>query len=218
MITSSIDETLLKLQLSQNDKTNRNSEFLDSVYDIKADKNITKTKELSFNNIKGITLEEIDSLFQNEDERNLAKNLRLATLFTKDENLSLAMFNTVLGQPFNMGLNYLYNSYEDKHLFFNKRNDSLSDLLLDSIKNRKGIQELKSHEVISQDRLDEILLNINSFSFLDALSNSSNDIYDRYKDDDSYSFLYNDFALKYEELKLKYEEQKYKTQSLIKQY
>lgn len=218
MITSSINENLLKLQLSQDYKTNRNNKFLDSVYNIKRDNSLTKMSELTFNSIKDITLEEIDSLFQNEDERNLAKNLRLATLFTEDENLSLAMFNTVLGQPFNMGLNYLYNSYEDKHLFLNKKSDSLSDLLLDSIKNRKAIQELKSHEVISQDRLDEILLNVNSFSFVDALSNSSNDIYDRYKDDDSYSFLYNDFALKYEELKIKYEEQKYKTDAIIKQY
>ena len=51
-------------------------------------------------------------------EKNMAKNLRLATLFSKDENLSKALFNVILGQPFTVGFEYLTDRYSDKNSYF----------------------------------------------------------------------------------------------------
>jgi hypothetical protein len=179
-----------------------------------------KTDSLSYENIKGITLEEIDTLFKNEDDKNMAKNLRIATLFSSDDYLSKALFNTVLGQPFNLGFSYLSDRYEDKNMFLSSKNsDNLFDLLQESINQKINNSNSKSTDVISQDKLDEILTKVNSFNFISALSNSSKKGYDKYEDEkNDYSFLYNDYNLKYQELVYKYQELENINKTLIKQF
>lgn len=218
MITSKIDEIRLKLALEQEKKENKNIDFLNSVYDLKKSKNSTRTDLLDYNNIKGITLEEIETLFQDTENKQLAKNLRLATLFSSDDRLSKAMFDVVLGKPFDVGFDYLYNSYEDKHLYLNSNKNNLANLLHESISFKKNNTELKANEVISQDRLDEVLLEINSFSFIDALNSTSKDLYDRYEDEEDYSFLYNDYMLKYQQLELEYKKYDDINKTILNQY
>jgi hypothetical protein len=178
-----------------------------------------KTDVLTYENIKGITLEEIDTLFKNEDDKNMAKNLRLSTLFSNDDYLSKALFKTVLGQAFNLGFSYLADRYEDKNMFLSLKNNSLSDLLFSSFTNKINNQNSKSTDVISQDRLDEILTAVNSFNFISSLSNTSKKGYDKYKDEkNDYSFLYNDYNLKYQELLYKYQEFENINKNIIKQF
>lgn len=218
MITSNISEILYKAELQNKEKaTNGTNSFINALEDTQ--EKSQKTDELSYENIKGISLEQIDELFLNEEDKNMAKNLRLATLFTKDETLGKAMFNTVLGKPFELGHTFLFDRYEDKHSFLNsKDSNTLSELLHKSVSN-KLYDEKKANEQISQDRLDEVLLEINSFSFLDAFSKTSKDQYGRYKDkDEDYSFLYNDYHLKYQELIYKYEHMNDINEKLIQQF
>ena len=221
MITSNID--LIKAQIPTTNNANISSNsglFLNNlINNSTASTPSAKTDSLSYENIKGISLEEIDTLFVNEDDKNMAKNLRLATLFSSDDYLSKALFNTVLGQPFNVGFSYLSNSYEDKNMFLSSNTNSLADLLHESITQRVNNPNSNSTDVISQDRLDEILTKVNSFNFISALSNTSKKGYDKYKDKkDDYSFLYNDYNLKYQELVYKYKELENINKTLIKQF
>lgn len=219
MIISNLEQTRLRAYLEENKLSKSSADFINSVYDLKVNENITRTDSLSYSNIKGISLEEIDTLFKDEESKSMAKNLRLATLFSADEKLSHAMFNTVLGKPFSLGYDFLYNSYEDKHVFFNADRNSLSSLLHESLGSRLDLKNSNSTDVIPQDRLDEILLEVQSFNFLDSLSRTSKDQYGRYKDKkDDYSFLYGDLSLKYEELRLKYEEYENVNKMIIQQY
>ncbi|PUE64539.1 hypothetical protein [Arcobacter lacus] len=193
--------------------------FLDTLVDVNNENKSSKTADLSYENIKGITLEEIESLFVDEEDKNMAKNLRLATLFSKDENLSKALFNVILGQPFSVGFEYLSDRYNDKDSYFKSKygNSSLFDLLHQSISNKVS-QNISSTDVISQEKLDEILLEIDSFDFIGSLTKTSKDGYDKYKDDDKYSFLYDDYSLKYQELLTKYKELDNYNTNLIKQF
>ena len=222
MITSNID--LIKAQIATANNSNISSNsglFLNNlVNNSTASTTSVKTDSLSYENIKGITLEEIETLFKNEDDKNMAKNLRIATLFSNDEYLSKALFNTVLGQPFNLGYSYLSDRYNDKSMFLaSKNSDNLFDLLHESISSKINNSNSKSTDVISQDKLDEILTKVNSFNFISALSNSSKRGYDKYKDEkNDYSFLYNDYNLKYQELVYKYQELEDINKTLIKQY
>ena len=222
MITSNID--LIKAQIATANNSNISSNsglFLNNLINNSTTSTpSSKTDSLSYENIKGITLEEIDTLFKNEDDKNMAKNLRIATLFSNDEYLSKALFNTVLGQPFNLGYSYLSDRYNDKSMFLSSKNsDNLFDLLHESISSKINNSNSKSTDVISQDKLDEILTKVNSFNFISALSNSSKRGYDKYKDEkDDYSFLYNDYNLKYQELVYKYKELENINKTLIKQY
>ena len=171
MITSNIDSIMAQVSSSTN-ATNKitSNTFLNNLVNNSAlTQSTIKTNSLSYENIKGISLEEIDTLFVNEDDKNMAKNLRLATLFSSDDYLSKALFNTVLGQPFNVGFSYLSNSYEDKNMFLSSNTNSLADLLHESITQRVNNPNSNSTDVISQDRLDEILTKVNSFNFISAL-------------------------------------------------
>ena len=221
MITSNID--LIKAQISTANNANISSNsglFLNNlINNANASTPSVKTDSLSYENIKGISLEQIDTLFKNEDDKNMAKNLRLATLFSSDDYLSKALFNTVLGEPFNVGFSYLSSSYEDKNIFLSSSNNSLADLFHESITQIVNNPNSNSTDVISQDRLDEILTKVNSFNFISALSNTSKKGYDKYKDKkDDYSFLYNDYNLKYQELVYKYKELENINKTLIKQF
>jgi len=222
MITSNINEILLKNEITEsNNNLNSSNDFLNTLTSTKIENSsdITRDNSLTYSNIKGISLEEIDTLFEDEESRNMAKNLRLATLFTEDETLGQALFNTVMGEPFELGYSYLYDRYEDKNSFFNT-DSSLADLLHSSISNKLDTGNKKTSDVISQDRLDEILTTVNSFNFVSALSTTSKDQYGKYKDDEDndYSFLYNDYALKYQELIYKYEEIDLYNKNIIKQF
>ena len=220
MITSNVDSIISSLQNSSNATKTANSieSFLSNLTTNKQSDNTSKTDAWTFDNIKGITLEEIDTLFKDED-KSMAKNLRIATLFSNDDYLSKSLFNTVLGQPFNLGFSYLSDRYEDKNVFLNSSSNDFSDLFHSSVVSRNTDTKLNSTDVISQDRLDEILTKVNSFNFLSVLTSTSKDKYDKYKDEDNeYSFLYNDFSLKYEELKYKYEELDNINKNIIKQF
>ena len=220
MITSNVDSIISSLQNSSNATKTENSieSFISNLTTNKQSDNTSKTDALTYENIKGITLEEIDTLFKDEDKA-MAKNLRIATLFSNDDYLSKALFDTVLGQPFNLGFSYLSDRYEDKNVFLNSSSNDFSDLFHSSVVSRNTDTKLNSTDVISQDRLDEILTKVNSFNFLSVLTSTSKDKYDKYKDEDNeYSFLYNDFSLKYEELKYKYEELDNINKNIIKQF
>lgn len=222
MFTSNINELNFLANIKKDNISTKNQEFLKEVKtSIDKDFKTDKTNSLTFENIKNISLEEIEYLFTNEEDKQIAKNLRLATLFTNDENLSKAMFNTVLGKPFNLGYNFLSTKYEDKHNYFTSQNsnNSLSDLLHKSANYKINNENMKTTDQIPQEQLDEILLEINSFSFLDALSSSYKNQYDTYKDENSdYSFLYNDYYLQYEQLKQEYKNMQNQNANLINQF
>ncbi|MFW2591109.1 hypothetical protein ACN5PC_04195 [Aliarcobacter butzleri] len=219
MINSNYEIAIAKAynQQSSNQEVDK---FLHTLVDVNNENKSSKTADLSYENIKGITLEEIEKLFQNEDDKNMAKNLRLATLFSKDENLSKALFNVILGQSFTVGFEYLTDRYSDKNSYFKSKygNSSLFNLLHQSITNKVN-QNTSNTDVISQDMLDNILLEINSFDFMSSFSKTSKDGYNKYKNkDDRYSFLYEDYSLKYEELLTKYKELDNYNTNLIKQF
>ena len=222
MFTSNINELNFLANIKKDNISTKNQEFLKEVKtSIDKDFKTDKTNSLTFENIKNISLEEIEYLFTNEEDKQIAKNLRLATLFTNDENLSKAMFNTVLGKPFNLGYNFLSTKYEDKHNYFTSQNsnNSLSDLLHKSANYKINNENMKTTDQIPQEQLDEILLEINSFSFLDTLSSSYKNQYDTYKDENSdYSFLYNDYYLQYEQLKQEYKNMQNQNANLINQF
>ena len=195
-------------------KINNKSAFYNELsLNIKDDKS-SHTNELSYENIKGITLEEIEKNFVDEDNKSMAKSLRLATLFSEDEILSQALFNTVLGHPFDIGFSILSNRYSDKNIFLNSNNKdkSFTSLLHDSL--------LSKNESISQDKINEILIKTQSINFLDHLLSNSKDQYGRYKDDkdNDYGFLYNDYVLQYEELRSKYKNIENINKNIISQF
>ena len=223
MITSNINELQFLANVKNDEINNKNDDFINEIKKTNSSEEFTtnKTNSFSFENIKGMTLEEIENIYTNEEDKQMAKNLRLATLFSSDDKLAKVMFNTVLGHPFNVGYSFLSDRYEDKHNYFSSLNGSskLSDLLHESMTHKIENKDMKPTDQIPQELLDEILLEINSFSFLDAMHSNSKDQYGRYKDkDDDYSFLYNDYALQYEQLMQKYKDLENQNTNLINQF
>lgn len=201
----------INLSSSYQVKSNNNSNTQFVLNEKKEDNN-SHNNTLSYVNINGISIEEIEKNFIDGDNKSMAKSLRLATLFSEDEVLSQALFNTVLGYPFDIGFSILNNRYSDKNIFLNKKDSSLSSLLHESM--------LDKDKNISQEKIDEILLKAQSINFIDSLLNTSKDQYDRYKDDknNDYSFLYNDYVLQYEDLLSKYQNIENLNKNIISQF
>ena len=207
MISSNYDILLFKTNVNNNLEKNIDNIFSNSVENI-LNKDKRRDNSLTFSNINGITLKEIDELFEDKEKKNLAKNLRLATLFTNDEKLANILFDTVLGKPFDSGFEYLSNksSFGSSTLF---------DMLHKSMEYRLNSSNKSD---IKKEDLDDILLEINSFDFISALSSSSKKGSKKYKDQEKYSFLYKNYELEYKNIMEKYQDLDKKNLDIIKQF
>ena len=218
MISSNYDILLFKTNVNNNLEKNIDNIFSNSVENI-LNKNKKRDNSLTFSNINGITLKEIDELFEDEDKKNLAKNLRLATLFTNDGKLANILFDTVLGKPFDSGFEYLSNIYSDKNNYLKSKNNfgssSLFDMLHKSMEYRLNSSNKSD---IKKEDLDDILLEINSFDFISALSSSSKKGSQKYKNEEKYSFLYKNYELEYKNIMEKYQDLDKKNLDIIKQF
>ena len=218
MISSNYDILLFKTNVNNNLEKNIDNIFSNSVENI-LNKNKKRDNSLTFSNINGITLKEIDELFEDEEKKNLAKNLRLATLFTNDEKLANILFDTVLGKPFDSGFEYLSNRYSDKNNYLKSKSSfgssSLFDMLHKSMEYRLNSSNKSD---IKKEDLDDILLEINSFDFISALSSSSKKGSQKYKNEEKYSFLYKNYELEYKNIMEKYQDLDKKNLDIIKQF
>lgn len=218
MISSNYDILLFKTNVNNNLEKNIDNIFSNSVENI-LNKNKKRDNSLTFSNINGITLKEIDELFEDEDKKNLAKNLRLATLFTNDGKLANILFDTVLGKPFDSGFEYLSNRYIDKNSYLKSKSSFGSSTLFDMLHKSMEYRLNSSNKSdIKKEDLDDILLEINSFDFISALSSSSKKGSKKYKDEEKYSFLYKNYELEYKNIMEKYQDLDKKNLDIIKQF
>ena len=206
MISSNYDILLFKTNVNNNLEKNIDNIFSNSVENI-LNKDKRRDNSLTFSNINGITLKEIDELFEDKEKKNLAKNLRLATLFTNDEKLANILFDTGLGKPFDSGFEYLSNRYSDKNSYLKSKSSFGSSTLFDMLHKSMEYRLNSSNKSdIKKEDLDDILLEINSFDFISALSSSSKKGSQKYKNEEKYSFLYKNYELEYKNIMEKYQD------------
>ncbi len=158
---------------------------------------------------------EISTLFKNNKESQKIYNLKLATMFSNNINLSKALYYTVLEKPFNSGYEYMFRKYEDKSIFLNSNKNSLSKLLEESVLYNSS--SLNTAQKIPQQKLDEILSVVNSFNFITALSGSYKDLYNKNKDN-KYAIFYKNYNLEYLELMQKFQRYEQETKILLNQF
>ena len=218
MISSNYDILLFKTNVNNNLEKNIDNIFSNSVENI-LNKDKRRDNSLTFSNINGITLKEIDELFEDEDKKNLAKNLRLATLFTNDGKLANILFDTVLGKPFDSGFEYLSNRYSDKNSYLKSKSSFGSSTLFDMLHKSMEYRLNRSNQSdIKKEDLDDILLEINSFDVISALSSSLKKGSQKYKNEEKYSFLYKNYELEYKNIMEKYQDLDKKNLDIIKQF
>ncbi|AXH14927.1 hypothetical protein CP985_11485 [Malaciobacter mytili LMG 24559] len=171
--------------------------------------------EISFKNINNMAFSEISTLFKNNEESQKIYNLKLATMFSNNINLSKALYDTVLEKPFNSGYEYMFRKYEDKSIFLNSNKNSLSKLFEESVLYNSS--SLNTAQKIPQQKLDEILSVVNSFNFITALSGSYKDLYNKNKDN-KYAIFYKNYNLEYLELMQKFQRYEQETKILLNQF
>lgn len=213
-ISSSIYSQLVKQSMNQNKNDVFKNSLLSSVNQSQPNA-LPKSNALTFENIQGLNVQEIDSIFTNEQSRQMAHNLKLATDFSSDPFLSKPLFNAVFSQDEEKGYEFLKNMYEDKNQFLSAP-ENLGDFLESSIQRRSQNKEVTQQ--ISSEQLDKILTTVNSFNFVNTLTNTASELKDKYKDNETYSSFFSDYSLQYETLKIQYEDEKYKQMNLIKQF
>lgn len=213
MITPNLAISNRDFDVKSTEIKKKNDEFLNTINSIKNTTNIS----LTYEDIKTLSIEEIEEKYTDEDEKILAKNLKMATFFSKDEILSKTLFNFILKKPISSGYDYLSSKFSDKNNYLKAKfdNTSLFDLLHMSLS--YSINGNKNN--ISKNDLDDILLKVNSFDFLDSLSSNYKKGYDKYKEkNNKYSFLYDNYSKEYDEIIKNYKELEEINKSIIKQF
>ncbi|NQY94955.1 MAG: hypothetical protein HRT43_12375, partial [Campylobacteraceae bacterium] len=116
------NNVLYNNQNSQNTKTA--SSFLSSVQNNENTNSVNEDVELSFQKINTMTLDDIENIYQDNEQASLLKTLKLSTLFSTNINMNEAIFNAVLGQnDVSSSQMYLYTMMSNRNTYLSNSND-----------------------------------------------------------------------------------------------
>ncbi len=175
----------------------------------------SKEYEVNFNNISKLPINNISTLFKNNEESQKIYNLKLATMFSSNINLSKALYDIVLEKPFSSGFEYLFKKYEDKSIFLNSNKNSLSKLLEESVIYNSSF--LTKAQKVPQQKIDEILSVASSFNFITALNGSYKELYNK-NTNNKYAIFYKNYNLEYLELMQKFQKYEQNSKILLNQF
>jgi antitoxin component HigA of HigAB toxin-antitoxin module len=213
MINTSYEILSSSFENSKNEIKKSNNDFLNTINSIKNSTDI----ELSYEEVKKLSLEDIEKNYEDGDKKTLLKTLKMATMFSKDEILTKTLFNTVSNMPIENSYDYLSSKFSDKSNYLKAKSENIS--LFDLLHKSLSFSVNGNKNSISKEDLDDILLQVNSFNFLESLSNNYKKGSDKYKkDNDRYTFLYKDYAKDYEDIIKKYKDYESLDKSIIKQF
>ena len=213
MISTNFEILSSSFENSKNEIKKSNNDFLNTINSIKNSTDI----ELSYEEVKKLSLEDIEKNYEDGDKKTLLKTLKMATMFSKDEILTKTLFNTVSNMPIENSYDYLSSKFSDKSNYLKAKSENIS--LFDLLHKSLSFSVNGNKNNISKEDLDDILLQVNSFNFLESLSNNYKKGSDKYKkDNDRYTFLYNDYAKDYEDIIKKYKDYESLDKSIIKQF
>lgn len=213
MINTSYEILSSSFENSKNEIKKSNNDFLNTINSIKNSTDI----ELSYEEVKKLSLEDIEKNYEDGDKKTLLKTLKMATMFSKDEILTKTLFNTVSNMPIENSYDYLSSKFSDKRNYLKAKSENIS--LFDLLHKSLSFSVNGNKNNISKEDLDDILLQVNSFNFLESLSNNYKIGSNKYKkDNDRYTFLYNDYAKDYEDIIKKYKDYESLDKSIIKQF
>ena len=199
MISTNFEILSSSFKNSKNEIKKSNNDFLNTINSIKNSTDI----ELSYEEVKKLSLEDIEKNYEDGDKKTLLKTLKMATMFSKDEILTKTLFNTVSNMPIENSYDYLSSKFSDKSNYLKAKSENIS--LFDLLHKSLSFSVNGNKNNISKEDLDDILLQVNSFNFLESLSNNYKKGSDKYKkDNDRYTFLYKDYAKDYEDIIKKY--------------
>ncbi len=213
MISTNFEILSSSFENSKNEIKKSNNDFLNTINSIKNSTDI----ELSYEEVKKLSLEDIEKNYEDGDKKTLLKTLKMATMFSKDEILTKTLFNTVSNMPIENSYDYLSSKFSDKSNYLKAKSENIS--LFDLLHKSLSFSVNGNKNNISKEDLDDILLQVNSFNFLESLSNNYKKGSDKYKkDNDRYTFLYKDYAKDYEDIIKKYKDYESLDKSIIKQF
>ncbi len=213
MINTSYEILSSSFENSKNEIKKSNNDFLNTINSMKNSTDI----ELSYEEVKKLSLEDIEKNYEDGDKKTLLKTLKMATMFSKDEILTKTLFNTVSNMPIENSYDYLSSKFSDKSNYLKAKSENIS--LFDLLHKSLSFSVNGNKNNISKEDLDDILLQVNSFNFLESLSNNYKKGSDKYKkDNDRYTFLYKDYAKDYEDIIKKYKDYESLDKSIIKQF
>lgn len=213
MINTSYEILSSSFENSKNEIKKSNNDFLNTINSIKSSTDI----ELSYEEVKKLSLEDIEKNYEDGDKKTLLKTLKMATMFSKDEILTKTLFNTVSNMPIENSYDYLSSKFSDKSNYLKAKSENIS--LFDLLHKSLSFSVNGNKNSISKEDLDDILLQVNSFNFLESLSSNYKTGSNKYKKDNNrYTFLYNDYARDYEDIIKKYKDYESLDKSIIKQF
>ena len=121
MISTNFEILSSSFENSKNEIKKSNNDFLNTINSIKNSTDI----ELSYEEVKKLSLEDIEKNYEDGDKKTLLKTLKMATMFSKDEILTKTLFNTVSNMPIENSYDYLSSKFSDKSNYLKAKSENI---------------------------------------------------------------------------------------------
>ena len=196
------NNVLYNNQNSQNTKTA--SSFLSSVQNNENTNSVNEDVELSFQKINTMTLDDIENIYQDNEQASLLKTLKLSTLFSTNINMNEAIFNAVLGQnDVSSSQMYLYTMMSNRNTYLSNSNDGGAWLRQSLISQLDG--EVQAEQIKIEKEFLYSMVQFEVAQHMSDMMNFSKKGRDDNKDNYGLFSLYDNTYLKYQSLYNEYE-------------
>jgi len=161
-------------------------------------------KEISFQNVNTMSLEDIENTYQNNEQENLLKVLKASTMFSTNMSMNEALFNTVLGQnDVSSSQMYLYNMMSNRNTYLSNSNDGGAWLRQSLISQLDG--EVQSEQIQLEKEFLYSMVQFDVSAHMSDMMNFSNRGREDNKDNYGLFSMYDNTYLQYQSLFNEYE-------------
>jgi len=181
------------------------------------EQNSHNKESLTFENINNISVNEMEENYQDKQQVELFKILKLATLFSGNVNMNKAMFNSVLDQDgLEKSQEYMYSMMSNRNSYLSNSNDNGAWLRSSLISELEG--DAKREQIQLEKEFLNTMLQFDVAQHMNDMMDFSKSGRDRNKNNNDLSLMYNNTYLKYQNLFNEFEKIENNSAGLLNQY
>ena len=201
------------------DKKEKDNGFKSTLNDFNEQNNNPSNDELSYQNIKIMTLDDIQALYGSQEIMQNIRNRYIATQFSSDSNMSLTMFKHIEDMPYEQSTSFLANMFTQRNIYLNKDIDTLQkgSLLRQSIIDMIEDPDIKAEQEKLEKEFNTTMMKFNIMDYFNNILDFGKNESDKNKDS-QYGFLFNNFYEQYSTLFREYKDTKDINEMIIQQY
>ena len=173
-------------------------------------------EDLTYQNIKNMTPEEIDTLYTNKRQNALLNTLNLSTIFSGNSSMNEAMFNMVLSQDnLEDSQSYLYNMMSNRNSYLSNKDNDNGAWLRKSLIEQIDDPTIRNEQIELEKKFQYTMLQFDVAEHMSDMMNFSKTGRDNEKEDKGLFSMFDNSYLQYQNLFDEYESIENKKSDLL---